>query len=214
MCETIGHIEKDYDAYQFRTAVAQLVEDNADQSFGQMQLGRMMFELQAIAGVNNLVLPSEFITLGKTLLNLDQLVMKLAPEFVPSKEMRKFSSNVMMHQMRGMFSPQRAFRAFLESAELAEALPYRLNRISEMVATNQLSVEFQLSEQKKLIAGMEKIGNRVGVGLILAALIVGASLVLHLPGDTYKWVAFFFYVAASLGGVVMILHSMFWDEWG
>ncbi|MGF1578628.1 MAG: ABC1 kinase family protein [Gemmataceae bacterium] len=213
VCETLGHIEQDYDTHQFRATVAQLVEDNADQSFGQMQLGRMLFELQAIAGDNNLVLPSELISLGKTLLNLDQLVIKLAPEFVPHHEMKKYARKIMLHQMHSLVSPERAFRTFLESSELAEALPHRLNRITELIATNQLSVKFQLAEQRKLISGMEKIGSRIGIGVVLAALIVGASLVLHLQGDMYKWVAFLFYVAASLGGISMIVYSLFWDQW-
>jgi hypothetical protein len=58
---------------------------------------------------------------------------------------------------------------------------------------------------------MQKIANRVTTGLILAALLISASLVLHLE-SRFSMIVAVFYLLACIGGVALIIQSQLRDE--
>jgi ABC-type polysaccharide/polyol phosphate export permease len=64
--------------------------------------------------------------------------------------------------------------------------------------------------------GMQKIANRITVGLVIAALIIGAALLMRVPTSWtilgYPGLAMLFFVAAFIAGVLIVYNIMFRDE--
>ena len=100
--------------------------------------------------------------------------------------------------------------------QFVQRLPQRVNRIMDAVANNELKVTVDAIDEKYLMAGFQKVANRITVGLILAALIVGAALLMRV--DTpfrlfgYPGLAIVFFLLAATGGVVLMWHILFHDE--
>ena len=71
-------------------------------------------------------------------------------------------------------------------------------------------------DEANLLAALEKIGNRIAIGLVLAALIVGAALVMQVESSLtlfgYPALAIVLFLAAVLLGFGMVLRSMFTDQ--
>jgi Na+/proline symporter len=63
--------------------------------------------------------------------------------------------------------------------------------------------------------GMQKVANRITVGLVLAALIVGAALLMGVPTDFilfgYPGLAILLFLAAAAGGVVLVFSILMND---
>src|SRR6185436_1197453 len=129
---------------------------------------------------NGLRLPVELMMLGKTFLNLDEIACRLDPEFNPQSALRGHLSAVMQRRVVNALSPATIFGALIETKDLAERLPGRLNRILDRIADSDMHVKIEGIDQTKLIAGMQKIANRITVGLLLAALIVGAAMLMQV----------------------------------
>jgi len=59
-----------------------------------------------------------------------------------------------------------------------------------------------------LIEGLQKIANRIAMGVVLAALIVGAAIVMQIPTRWtilgYPAIAMVLFASAALGGVALI----------
>ena len=57
--------------------------------------------------------------------------------------------------------------------------------------------------------GMQKVANRISLGLILAALIVGAALMMDVPTSFelfgYPGLAILLFLAAAAGGVALVV---------
>lgn len=209
----MGNPESGFDKGRFRERIRELIVEYSNATMGRMQTGRVILELQAIAGQCNLRLPSELVMLGKTLMNLDRVIKIFAPALIPSEEMRNYSTTVMQHRSQSFMSLDSLFRAAMEAGELTRALPYRLNKFSELLADNEMHLRVHAFNEKKFMTCLEKIANRVTVGIILGALIVGASLIMRLDSTFYTVIAFFFYLVASAGGAYLVLQSFFRDEW-
>lgn len=212
----MGRQEEGFDLAEFRERERTLVVEHSSTAVAKLKTGKILLDLQSIAGATNLRLPVEMMMLGKTLLNLDKLVTILDPSFLPRKEMRRYSTHVFLRRSRSKLTLDRALKAALETGELAQALPSRLNKITAMLADNEMSFRVDAINEKKLIAGIQKIANRVTTGLVLAALIIGASLMMQMESTFtvfgYPVIAFIFYILASIGGVALIVRSLLKDE--
>jgi len=60
--------------------------------------------------------------------------------------------------------------------------------------------------------GLQKVANRIAIGLILGALIVGASFLMQIPTSFrifgYPGLAMFFFLLAAGGGIGLLLTSL------
>ncbi|HEX3656588.1 MAG TPA: AarF/UbiB family protein [Pirellulales bacterium] len=201
---------------EFREQVGRLVTANLGKPVAQLQAGRVVMELNAAAGETGLKLPNCVIMLGKTLMNLDKVVSALDPEFDPNAALKRHTAELFARQSGGQLSLNRVYETLLESAEFVERLPERLNKVSELVANNKLRVAVDAFNERKLMAGLQKIANRITTGLILAAMIIGASLMMRLNLRPmlfgYPLIALLFFLVAALTSCVLLWRIAFQDE--
>jgi ubiquinone biosynthesis protein len=98
----------------------------------------------------------------------------------------------------------------LDMKEFAERLPGRVNRILDAVAANDLRLKVEIIDHGSIIEGFQKVANRIALGLVLAALIVGAAMLMRVPTRFtilgYPGLAILLFLAAAGGG--------FWMAWG
>ncbi len=71
------------------------------------------------------------------------------------------------------------FSALAEFKEFVEQLPARANKILDLVANSELQVKVETIDERLVLEGAQKIANRITLGLILAALIVGAAMLMR-----------------------------------
>src|SRR5699024_9158419 len=69
------------DLSRFKKLIVRKVQENQDQSAGELHTGRVVMEINKIAIQQGIKLPVEFVSLGKILLNMDQIIAVLAPEY-------------------------------------------------------------------------------------------------------------------------------------
>jgi len=156
--------------------------------------------------------------LGKTLLNLDQVGRALDPTFDPNASIRRNAADLTRHRLRKTLSPGNLLSAAMEVKEFAERLPGRINKILDTVASNGLEVKVDAIDEKALVEGIQKIANRITVGLILAALIVSAAMLMRVETSFrilgYPGLAILFFLAAAGGGVALMLNILLSDRRG
>jgi ubiquinone biosynthesis protein len=181
-------------------------------------VGKIVLLLARMSGDSGIRVPSELMMLGKTLLNLDQVGRALDPAFDPNASIRRNAADLTRHRLRKSLSPGNLLSAAMEVKEFAERLPGRINKILDTVASNGLEVKVDAIDEKALIEGIQKIANRITVGLILAALIVSAAMLMRVETTFrilgYPGLAILFFLAAAGGGVALMLTILLSDRRG
>jgi len=211
----IGDTREDFDLKTFNLRVKTLVEATQNTTVKKMAVGRLMIEVTRASGECGIRLPSELTMLGKTLLNLDEIVRKLAPDFDPNEFIRNRAPGLMRDRMKKSVSSGGIFSGLLETKDFIERLPRRLNTILDRVADNDLSIRVEAIDERRLIGGLEKIANRITLGLILAALVVGAALLMSVPTEFrvfgYPGIAMMFFLGAAAGGLALVVSILMYD---
>lgn len=213
----IGQIRKGfYDEPEFRRRVSDLVTTHQDASLGQIEVGTIVLEVTKVSGECGIRVPPDLMMLGKTLLNLDQVGRTLDPSFDPNEAIRQYASDIFRQRLTKSLSPGNIFSSVLDMKEFLEKLPGRINKILDSVANNEIEVKVDALDEHMLMEGLQKIANRITLGLVLAALIVGAAMLMNVPTDFkilgYPGLAIIFFLVAATGGVLLVLNILFYDE--
>jgi ubiquinone biosynthesis protein len=205
-----------FNALEFRRKIGQLVALRRDQGLEQLNVGRSLLDVSRNAHENGLFVPSELTLLGKTLLQLDEVGRILDPTFDPNATIREEASALMTQRVRKDLTQGNAFSALLEMKDFVSNLPGRLNRIMDVVANSELEVKVKATDTKTVVDGMQKIANRITTGLILAALIVGASLMMRIETPYrlfgYPVLAMVCFLAAAAGGFWLVISIFIHDQ--
>jgi predicted unusual protein kinase regulating ubiquinone biosynthesis (AarF/ABC1/UbiB family) len=212
----VGQAHEDLDEPGLRRAVQERVSAYQDLSLEQLQVGRVVLEISSAAGQHGIRLPSELTMLGKTLLNLDQVGRTLAPDFDVNAALRSEGPRLMQQRMRQSMSAGNVFAAALETKEFVEQLPGRVNRLLDAVAHNELRMKIEVIDEGVLVEGLQKVANRITLGLLLASLIVGAAMLMRV--DTpfrlygYPGFAMVFFLLAAGGGIWLAFNIVSSDR--
>jgi ubiquinone biosynthesis protein len=212
----LGAPREDFRLDAFGRSIRALVSEHREASLRDLPVGRLVLDVTRAAAEAGLRLPSELMMLGKTLLNLDEVARRLDPEFHPASALRRHVGAIVQHRLRDGFSPAAIFGGMLEVKDLLERLPARVNRILDRVAEDDVGVRIEGLDQAALMSAAQKIANRITLGLLLAALIVGAAMLVQVETSFrlfgYPALALIFFVLAAAGALGLIVTIVFGDE--
>jgi ubiquinone biosynthesis protein len=194
-----------FDAELFRQRAAELGGRAVTGTAGEAQAGTMVAELTQIAAATCLRLPAELTLLGKALLNLDEIVRRLDPSFRPDEAIREESAELMRKKLVQAASPGNVLVAAMEAKQFAERLPSRLNQVIDALAAGELTLNVQGIEERDLMRGIQKLANRVAAAVVVAALVIGAALIMDIETSTelfgYPALAIVLFLLAALGAL-------------
>ena len=202
---------------EFRRVVADLVTSAQHATAAEIQVGRIVIGISRACGETGIVAPAELTMLGKTLLNLDLVGRTLDPDFDPNAAVRRNAADMLRRRVMQSFSPGNFFSNLLEVHELVQHLPTRVNKVLENIAENKLELRVKAHlDEEKLVAGMQKIANRIALGAVMASLIIGAAMLMQIETSFTIWgypgFAILLFVAAVVGGVMLALNIVMNDR--
>jgi predicted unusual protein kinase regulating ubiquinone biosynthesis (AarF/ABC1/UbiB family) len=212
----ISELKEDFSENAFRQRVASLVSEHQGSKMDQIQVGRVALEITQISGDNGLRVPAELTMLSKTLLNLDLVGQTLDPKFNPNASIRRNAEKILQQRVWKAFTPTNLFGSLLEMKYLLVRLPSRLNRILDAIAHNELRVKVETIDENVIIEGLQKVANRIALGLILAALIIGAALLMRVETSFrlfgYPGFAILCFLGVGGGGLFLIIRILMHDR--
>jgi predicted unusual protein kinase regulating ubiquinone biosynthesis (AarF/ABC1/UbiB family) len=206
---SIGEKLEDFDEVELRAVVADVVGHYQHTPARDLNVGRVMIEMVRGGSRCGLRMPSELALLGKTFLNLHHIGRVLDSDFDVNGSMRRNATSLMRRRMLRTVTPTHLLSSALEVRDFAERLPGRLNRILEALSANDLRLKVDLIDHGSIIDGLQKVANRIALGLVLAALIIGAAMLMQVQTRFtifgYPGIAMLLFLAAVAGG--------FWMAW-
>ena len=212
----IGDAQEDFAEKKFTQAIAEIVARQQGATVEQMQVGRLVIDVTQTSVENGMRVPPELTMLGKTLLNLDQVGRAIEPSFDPNASIRNNAAQIMQQRLVKSMSPGNLFSGILELKDLLQRLPARINKIIDALANNEMKISVDAIDEKTLVVGFQKVANRITVGLIVAALIVGAAMMMRVQTSFRIWgypgLAILLFLAAATGGVILLINILFYDK--
>jgi len=213
---TLGEKLPDFNDAGFRRDIGALVGRIGHQSVAQFQIGRVFLDLSQLINANAMRAPAELTMLGKTLLNLDEVARALDPELDVNESIRRNGVELMTRRMKSAASSGGVLSAVLEAKEFAAKLPGRVNRVLDALAASELKLKVEVIDDGAIIDGLQKVANRITLGLILAALIVSAAMVMRIESSFrilgYPGFSMILFALAAIGTTYLAMQILRHDR--
>jgi predicted unusual protein kinase regulating ubiquinone biosynthesis (AarF/ABC1/UbiB family) len=212
----ISETANEFDEAEFTRKATAFVSEQQDQTLNHQDVGKALMDVARTAAETGLYVPTELTLLGKTLLQLEGVGKILCPNFNPNASVRRNVAEIMTTRMRKAATPGHLLGSFLEMKDFVGGLPGRVNKILDAVGNSELEVNVKTPDARHLLNGFEKIANRVTTGIILAALIVGAALMMRINSSFqifgYSGIAMICLLIA-LGGSGWLVLGILWKDY-
>lgn len=207
----VGEKTRFWDEKRFRRGIRDVVANYAATPAATVKAGRLLLVLGRTAADAGLRMPPELALFGKTLMNLENVGMTLDPAFDHNEAVRRNATEIFQQQMLQSFSAEGFMSALLEANRALQEIPARLNRFMQS-AEEGIPIRVRVTEQDRFIHGLDRIANRITVGLLVAALIIAATFWIMRP-VLGSWrglpvMTIVGYVLAAGGALVLVKNVM------
>src|SRR5690606_32983000 len=149
---------------------------------GQLDLAGMLVDVTALLRANHLVLPAELALLIKVFITLEGLGRQLDPDFDMATEAEPFLRSAMADRYSPVRLANEGLRVLVDAGQLLSTFPRDLKRLLRSARAGSLKLHVDIDHLQRFGEQIERSANRLTVGVVLAALIVGSSIVLTVGG--------------------------------
>jgi ubiquinone biosynthesis protein len=203
VCLKMGAPQEGFEKDDFVREVGEAVSAYYGAEPRLVSAGQLVFRIIGVANACSLRVPSELALLGKTLMHLDGIAKTLDPDMNPRAVIRGYAESLIAKKVRQRFHPRNFYGALLELNQFAMDLPRHARDFVEKLDEGRFSLNMKLNQGEDLLAGMQKIANRITVGLVIASMVVGSSMILS-SGAPFDRGLFYALAISGYGGAVAL----------
>jgi ubiquinone biosynthesis protein len=204
----LGVTRKRIDRTSVRHDIERMLSTYWGLPLGELKVAALLNDVYSVMRRHHLHLPPNLALLLKTVIMIEGLGVNLDRDFHFTKSLTPFTEALVLHQ----FSPFRWMRSFgrasLDLAKLGAQMPQHLRRIVTAAEDGSLQIGMRPEGFDPVIDRLERIANRIVLGVITAAFINGLAVLVSVyrpPGwERWGWVVFAFgFLCALLLGVYL-----------
>jgi len=206
--------QEEIDTRSLKIDIKEMLDQYYDKPLKEIILGELISQLVEISIKYHIRMPAEFALLGKSLITIEGIGLELDPDFNLAEIAKPYAKDVILERK----SPQRLILKLLndlsELYNLVILIPRQLSKTLKKMEKGVFKLEFQHRGLENLINALDKAANRMAYSLILAAIIVGSSLIMQTnKGPLFMGfpvigiLGFLIAGVLGLGLVIIILRS-------
>ncbi|WP_318508976.1 AarF/ABC1/UbiB kinase family protein [Bacillus sp. T3] len=191
----MGIVPDNINVPSLRGEIEKLNEKYVDVPLSQTSLGQVVNDLFLVAYRHSIRIPSDLTLLGKTLLTMEGIVVKLDPEISILNVAEPFGKRLLLERFYPKKVAGSLWNQLVNFGELIAEFPKGLKELTLLFKNGKMRQEISLPEIDVILAKVNKIGNRISfsigllsfsiimLGLILGASIAGQSsfLLMNIP---------------------------------
>ena len=206
---TIGVTDELENRSTFKFELRDLLERYYGVPLQQLDTVTIFEELMSIIRRYRLRLPPDLAIMARTLLVSEGVGRTLYPEFRIIETARPYARKLLLQR----FDPTKQLRELSkvvgETAALFKRLPSDLSEILSKIRKGDLAIGFEHRGLERLIGELDRSSNRLSFAVVIAALIIGSSLIFQTGvGPTlfgYPVVGLVGFLLASILGVWLLI---------
>ncbi|TNJ33255.1 ABC1 kinase family protein [Arenimonas terrae] len=218
VAETFAHMGtrlEDFDEARFTREIGRRVARYSSAGVAESE-GSVLMDLIRIGAEAGLRPPAELAILGKTLLNLESVALALDPGASMKQALSEHRDHLFRQRAAAGLDLSRLATDLFDMQELVRDAPQRLSVLLRTLADNRFRIHVAGLEESRLIESIQKIANRVTAGVIAAAMIVGAALIMDIPTSRtllgYPVLALLMFLVAAGLGAGLVISSLLGDR--
>lgn len=203
-----GDISDNLNVRALKRDLSNFVDSYYEIPLQDIEVGRMLIEFIEIITIYNIRIQPDLMLLAKSLVIIEGMGRNLDPDFNMVEHLRPF----MEKALKQKYSARRISRdinsILLSYVNLARNLPRDVKEIINRINRNKFKIDLEHRGLDKFTADFDRSVNRLSSSLILAALIIGSSIIMQTDKGPkllgFPVLAFLGYTVAGIIGLWLV----------
>ncbi|MDD2320852.1 MAG: AarF/UbiB family protein [Geobacteraceae bacterium] len=204
-----GDITDTLDGRALRRDLSDFIDDFYEVPFAEMSVGRILGDLIELIAAYRIHFRPDFMMLAKALVTVEGMGRMLDPEFDMVERLRPFVEKAAAEKLAPRHIAREVGSSLQSYYNLARTMPDDVKEILNRLNRNKFKIDLEHRGLEHFIRELDKSGNRLSSSLIIAALLVGSSLIMQTDKGPHilgiPAFAFLGYTVAGLMGVWLLL---------
>jgi ubiquinone biosynthesis protein len=214
--DDLAALPDDLEAERLKGDLAALTDKYAGVPIGRLNLKDLFDEITATARRHRVVLPRDFVLLGKSMVAMGGVALDLDPEIKMVEVVRPKVRRLMAEKASPRRLAHHGLTTAYHVAAMVEQGPRSLRQLMRKLIRGRFQILFRHENLDHLINELDRSSNRIAFALIVASIILGSAVMLQAeigPNVPYTEIPLLgilgFFIAGLLGVwlVIAILRS-------
>jgi len=187
------------------------IDEFGNTSVKDLNLNDVLMRTRALVQKYNLQLNPDMFLLLRTTSMLEGLGISLDPNFRSLDVIRPYASRLLRSRsnLKNIFSKRKVLANIADVSTLLMTFPDDYRRIVNKIKNDNLKIILDSRSSKPVIQQIRKSGQKIYMGVISAALIIG-GFIANLPAETDKFygLSVFSWISFTFAGMIILFQSL------
>ena len=176
----IGSLNEDQDVRSLRVDIANFVDRYYGVPLKRINMQTIVADVFDVVTKHQLRTQSNLLLLMKALGTYEDLARKLDPDFEIFSLAKPYVHKLLLRRLDASKIAYEGIKSLRDLYDLLKAAPRELELLLKKIKRGQFAIELQDRGLQNLMLEMDRASNRIAFSLIIAALIIGSSMILNL----------------------------------
>lgn len=171
----------------------------------QMNFSGLLGSVQNLFQQNNIRIPPNIMQLLKSLMLVANVAFTLDPQLAFAEEVEPFLKEIIADELRNPENMQKRLLEAKVKIEDIAAVPKKINSVLEMASEGKLKLDIEAKAVTQLSETIKSSVDKLVIGLIISAIVIGLSLVMMSQDFTLEFVPIAAYIVAVIVIIAVVI---------
>jgi len=175
-----GDLHDDSNTKNLKRDLTEFIDDYYDIMLQDLKVGKLLLDFVEILTEYQIKFPSNLMLLSRALFVMEGIGRQLDPNFNMVAQLKPFAEQVIKNRYSATSIAKEAARTLQSYQALGKSLPKDIKEFINRINRNKFKIDVEHRGFERLVNDLDKSTNRISFSMIIAALIVGSSLVMQI----------------------------------
>ena len=175
-----GDLHDESNIKDLKRDLTEFIDDYYDILLQDLKIGKLLIDFVRILTEYQIKFPSNLMLLSRALFAMEGLGKQLDPNFNMVEQLRPFAEHIIKERHSPANIAKDAARTLQAYQALGKSLPRDIKEFINRINRNKFKIDLEHRGFERLINDLDRSTNRISFSMVIAALIVGSSLIMQI----------------------------------
>ena len=175
-----GELHDDSNIKNLKRDLTEFIDDYYDIMLQDLRVGKLLIDFVEILTEYQIKFPSNLMLLSRALFVMEGIGKQLDPNFNMVAQLKPFAEQIIKDRYSPTSIAKDAARTFQSYQALGKSLPKDIKEFINRINRNKFKIDVEHRGFERLINDIDKSTNRISFSMVIAALIIGSSLIMQI----------------------------------
>ncbi len=176
----MGSIEDEFDSRKLENDIFEIVEEYYTLKLEEIKISEVLVKILKIISNHQIRIPGDLYTLIIALITFEGVLSLLDPDFMLSEQLEPFIKKMFIERISTDKIINKSKNLTRDLYRLFFSFPSDVQEILNKLKKGKAKIELEHKGIEKFIYEMDRVSNRISFSIVIAAIIIGSSIIINI----------------------------------